>query len=1074
MLRKWLKYAVVFVIVLFMAFGIMLASGGLTKLVQWSLEVVLRSNNIPAQKFSVSKATANELEVFSLSFGGGTLTIDRIHLSFDLEQLLHGFIDEISITGLTVHAEFREGKLKIPILDQLSLAGDKADFDTGFSIPDLPFKALSLDGQAIVNLPGQTVHLPFTAYTSGMSLGLGVTSTTLGFDVQSISALKDDKTASVHATVTLDNFTGIEGIASVSDIDRIDSLNGSLDVFALLSLDNPLQSSIIINPRVVIDGPLAAKLYGQISITSQGNEAELAIVPELSFEISGPVPQVIVDQGFDAGGVVVNGMVNAAAKLSIPFDQITSLDVSQANVTISPLIYQGLSLQIPLLSISATSDAEQLKGHFELSVSVDGQRLEIGSIDGSNIQLAGDIKLNDSPLNLQQISLDKLLRFMEFSVDGLVNIDLPQQKLSLPFNAQTSKVGLMFAVASRQLGLDATANVDLRDTDVVNFGANVIFDDFSGIKGIALIPLGAKVKGSVALNGTLPMTSDAHHNASITVTNANGSISPAHYAGMIVSIPQISFSGKGDIEEVKGHLKTTLHIDGVFKELGEISMGKLDLEGGLVIANNDLLFTTLDCQILNFERAVIDNIFELGHHKFCLRGSDRNPLISLQDGVLSVVGNILSTPIDVRMATQGEPLVLSGNSPELSVSILNSPDLQATTATIKSDGGNVVLSDHAISIKLGAFEGLLKQTGDVRDAEGSFAVEEIASLEKVPLFAPFNATGDIKLNGQDLDFTLRLMDQTKTIVVTALGTHGLSSGQGKATYDIPATFFDPLGLQPQKLFPQLQGVISVVTGTASAKGWVAWPYEPLQGTMSVHLDNLSVTTGFARLEGLDLSLTLDELWPPSASAGQVLTLSEADVGVLLKNMYALFDLGKGGVINTEIIQWPWIGGTITSHNAIFDLNSGISEVTVDVEEIELGELFAILEHDDLFGEGLLSGRIPVTLKTEGNSLIAGAELVSVGPGIIRYKNVSGLQTLAAGGAGTTLLSQALEDFHYTDMRIKVNGELAGDLVLNVRLAGYNPKLYGGYPIELNLILQGAVNQLLKSGGTINAIPKMLR
>jgi len=81
-------------------------------------------------------------------------------------------------------------------------------------------------------------------------------------------------------------------------------------------------------------------------------------------------------------------------------------------------------------------------------------------------------------------------------------------------------------------------------------------------------------------------------------------------------------------------------------------------------------------------------------------------------------------------------------------------------------------------------------------------------------------------------------------------------------------------------------------------------------------------------------------------------------------------------------------------------------------------------------------------------------------GIIIYR---GEAADAAATEQTKLLTDALQNFHYTELAGGLSGNANGDLVLRLSLKGANPDLYDGYPFAINVKLEGSLADLLRRG-----------
>jgi hypothetical protein len=143
------------------------------------------------------------------------------------------------------------------------------------------------------------------------------------------------------------------------------------------------------------------------------------------------------------------------------------------------------------------------------------------------------------------------------------------------------------------------------------------------------------------------------------------------------------------------------------------------------------------------------------------------------------------------------------------------------------------------------------------------------------------------------------------------------------------------------------------------------------------------------------------------------------------------------------------------------------------ERLSLEEIFRLTRLDGLSGDGTMHGTLPITV-AGAEAVIAGGELVSDGPGWVRYRPAEAPAALQAGGENVNLLLQALENFRYDQLRLTIDGRTDAEMDVGLHIKGANPDLYDGHPIELNLNLEGALANVLRSGLAGYQIPERIR
>ncbi len=578
----------------------------------------------------------------------------------------------------------------------------------------------------------------------------------------------------------------------------------------------------------------------------------------------------------------------------------------------------------------------------------------------------------------------------------------------------------------------------------------------------------AQANGAVILKPVSPFLD------SINISDFKISSNTLKYNDLIASIPFISGDLTGSPTALSGQLTGELLGSGLLIPGHKIDQGRVNFSGNYKLNETNFAFMPQGCQKISMARSKFDSASLPDGIELCLKGNNNKPLISKSNSRITVNGIKPGTKLNLTLKTDEAPLTLQGSTPQVQLAGTFNLKTNDMVGTLSSQGGQITQPLYMLRLRGGKLDAEISIKEGKIDATGKGVGFQATSLEKLPLFTPLNLGGSATLKESQIVFNSEVNTPSQGLRLQTKGVHSLTSGKGNLSFTLQPLTFTPEGLQPKSLHPPLGGIVSSVSGLITAQGKIAWPTSPLTSSMSLTMKNMALSTDTARLEGLDLILDLNSLWPPSAAPGQTLTLALADVGVPVTQLYAEFGISYPGVVEAKIIEWPWAGGTIRTHNAQFGLTSGDTNLTLDVEDLDLEQLIPLLNLEGLNGTGLLSGKIPVVLRPKGDSIISGAKLYSQGDGVIQFKNQAGAQALGAGGGSASLLSTALEDFHYKTLKAEIEGELTGEMEIRVHLAGFNPSLYDGYPLELNLALQGGVNQLLKSGSTITDVPKNLR
>jgi len=108
----------------------------------------------------------------------------------------------------------------------------------------------------------------------------------------------------------------------------------------------------------------------------------------------------------------------------------------------------------------------------------------------------------------------------------------------------------------------------------------------------------------------------------------------------------------------------------------------------------------------------------------------------------------------------------------------------------------------------------------------------------------------------------------------------------------------------------------------------------------------------------------------------------------------------------------------------------------------------------------MSGLLPIVV-AGGNLAIENGQLESEEAGILRYSPDGNDIPLDLGESNVDLVLDALSNFHFNKLAIDVNKPVDGTTELSLHVAGANPDLYDGYPIELNVNVIGDLDKIVR-------------
>ncbi len=356
----------------------------------------------------------------------------------------------------------------------------------------------------------------------------------------------------------------------------------------------------------------------------------------------------------------------------------------------------------------------------------------------------------------------------------------------------------------------------------------------------------------------------------------------------------------------------------------------------------------------------------------------------------------------------------------------------ALSASIGLPAGGAISG--TLSLNAPAEAPVLNLTADARynggRSPGAAAVGvEVTDLERAAaLLRPFGHAPGVDLAGQlRLDAKGSGTPNDATIEATVSGQHLVAS---TAAWRLAAALDGTCNLRWSDGVLSAGGTVSATNAEAGAQNW----------DMNVY--------------GIDTTIRMRALRPPATDGDQTLRAGRIYVGKLhLTDAELVFALDADGTVRVRSFSCGWGGGTLRAEDFALAPDAAVWTLPLELENIELSEVFALLPGDVLAGEARLSGTLPVRIRRRGGGLP-----VDFGEGVIQSDPPEGwfrverrdelrktleradktLKNQSFRGVRENLLDilvAALMEYHFAELRIRfrrTGGESVPQLYLRAR------------------------------------------
>lgn len=323
-----------------------------------------------------------------------------------------------------------------------------------------------------------------------------------------------------------------------------------------------------------------------------------------------------------------------------------------------------------------------------------------------------------------------------------------------------------------------------------------------------------------------------------------------------------------------------------------------------------------------------------------------------------------------------------------------------------------------------------------------------------------------------LALSAELRDVGNTLLAVAQGSLDLADGSGRASVRVPRQVFDPAALKPEHLHGLLGTFAHDVTGAIAVDGTLRWDAQGLRPDLKLLLQDVGLKQGFVTLTRMNGVVNLTGLDPLRTPPGQQVSVAAIDAGLPLLDAVASFEIARDTLL-LDAASAKLADGTIRARPTAIPLSLDQGTAILDVHGLRLAPLVDLAGIEGLRARGQLAGTVPLRF-AGGDVIIDNAVLETTRPERVAYAPAEVPGALSGGGESVGLVLEAMEDFHYSRLRLTVDGRASGQMTVKLHIAGSNPGFYDGYPVEFNLSVSGELAKAVQAGLSGYRVPDRIR
>jgi translocation and assembly module TamB len=294
------------------------------------------------------------------------------------------------------------------------------------------------------------------------------------------------------------------------------------------------------------------------------------------------------------------------------------------------------------------------------------------------------------------------------------------------------------------------------------------------------------------------------------------------------------------------------------------------------------------------------------------------------------------------------------------------------------------------------------------------------------------------------DFQLRLEDneiraggwlddpETGTRIVRADIGHGLGTGRGFATLNVPAIRFGK-DYQPEQLTRLTTGVVALVDGLLFGKGEIHWDPSGSRSSGTFSTEDMDFAAAFGPVEGLSTTLNFTDLLGLVSAPGQEAEIDLVRAGIDVLDGRIRYQLLPGMQVRVESGRWPFAGGLLILEETMLDFSKpSAKRLTFRVEGLDAALFIQKMEFANITATGTFDGVIPMVFDERGGRIVGGRLIARPEGGTLSY--IGELTDKQLGLYGK-LAFDALKSMRYSKLTIDLDGSLEGEFVAAIELDG---------------------------------------
>lgn len=359
---------------------------------------------------------------------------------------------------------------------------------------------------------------------------------------------------------------------------------------------------------------------------------------------------------------------------------------------------------------------------------------------------------------------------------------------------------------------------------------------------------------------------------------------------------------------------------------------------------------------------------------------------------------------------------------------------------------------------------------------GTVSVANIVQTAKPPYLLPVKLHSTfyaLKDNPAQTGFKGEITEKNGNFFARFDGAHDLAKNTGKLNVNMPPVTLRESILGLKDMFPISAQYVDNVTGTVGLSANLSWSKLKNNWALSsggeIFLKDVSGIVEGNIIQGVNAVVKLDSLIPLTLTEEKI-SVGAVNVGLPLGSGLVVASLDAKKLFTVHQAEWSLAGGRISSSPFSVMLEGDLSTTaTLTARDLQLTELFQIAPLDGLSAEGTVDGILPLEIH-KGEVMLKNGVLESKGSGKINYNPQEIPAFLRDNSQQVVDLRVALKAFDFESLKLTLDGTLGKGQKVGLSAKGKNPEFYDGYPVNINLNVEGPLENILRYSPGSSQIP----